>query len=485
MNRKLLALLLCMALLVSGLAAATAEDMETVTTISLKAGPLMAELGDDVAKVMDMATVRFHSMTDQLGAFVLTLNDTDVFKSLFKMEEDGVYVQSRVFGAQPLYFTWDDIQTFIEQQMEASMDMETMDPEAFKMMQGMMDGTLTDEDISSMMGYDEELIEFANEIEARAATEEGTFFVEGSDAATLKTVTVFTAEDAVRIIQMPMVRENVASQLAMADPELTQAEVDTMVYEQLAQMEKEILASNLNAEMIAYTSDDELIAFTFDLTADADEYEGETIPMGIYAQVTRTTIDTAKFYQFAVTFTQGDESFLNQSGSLYMADNYSTGQYTLFSMPNEPLLQIAMNCDREEANHTNADMSFTVYDSFSGEVQSIYLMLDQNRAESVTDTAIDVFVGGTVEEIKAAQQDMRLVSMKINTVTQPDSGFFAALDNATPESSVQLLTMNDEEMESYMLTLQNGLMMTVLSVIDNLPPEMSESLMLDMGAGGF
>ncbi|MFH1879698.1 MAG: hypothetical protein ABIK64_02760, partial [Bacillota bacterium] len=63
------------------------------------------------------------------------------------------------------------------------------------------------------------------------------------------------------------------------------------------------------------------------------------------------------------------------------------------------------------------------------------------------------------------------------------SGFFSALQNATPETSVQLLKMSETELNAYMQTAEQTMMMTILTLIDNLPPEISDSLM--QGMGGF
>ncbi|MBE0600271.1 MAG: hypothetical protein IH607_00675, partial [Firmicutes bacterium] len=448
MKRKTFALLVCLALLVSGLTAAAAQDMETITTVSLKAGPLMAEM-NDVAEILDIAAIRIHSMPEGYGAFVLSLNDKDALQSLFKVEQEGVYVQSGVFGAQPLYFGFEDVKNFLMSQMEAYAQA-TPDAMDMGMLQGMMDGSLTEEQMFGMMGVDEDLLTLMNDFKSKKVEETGTFTLQGSDTATLKTVMVLTGEDIVRVIDLPLVREQIANQMMMSDPTATQESIDAMVEENISQIKQGMTDSNIEITMTTYTKDGEFIAYTFDMAAAMDDYSGGSVPIGINATLTRTTIDTAKFYQFTLTLSDSGEAFVNQTGSLFMSDAFVSGKYVFYGMPDEPLFEAMLNCDRSQADHATAELSLTMYDGYSGDVQSAYVLFDQRKADNVTDTAIDVYVGGTVEAIKSALNETGLISVKINNVIQPDSGFFTTLQSATPETSVQMLQMTDSELEIYM-----------------------------------
>jgi hypothetical protein len=484
MKRKIISLLLCLALAVSGITAAAAQDMETITTITMKSGPMMAELAD-VAQILDIAAIRIHSMPEGYGAFVLSLNDQDALQCLFKVQPEGVFVQSGVFGAQPLYFAWEDLKNFLMKQLEANADMQAAGmPVNMDILQGLMDGTVTEDQILQMMGVDEELMTLMSDIESRKVTESGSFAVQGSDEATLKTQVVLTGDDVVRVIDLPVVRQQIGSQLMTSNPDATQEDIDRMVEEQLTQIKQSVKDANIAATITAYTKEDALIAFTFDMTAQISDYSGGFIPIGVNATLTRTTIDTAKFYQLAVTLSQADQQFNILSGSLFIDAVFTSGQLTFYAAPGEPLFEAAFNCDKSQADNTSGELSLTLYDSYSGEAQSVYLTFDQTRAENVADTTIDVYLGGAVDAIKSALADTNLISIKINTVTQPDSGFFAALQNATPEASVQLLQMTDAELQTYMQTMQQGLMTTVLTIIDNLPPDISNALMQSMG-GSF
>ena len=491
MKNKIFALLMCLVLLAFGFTAASADQStETVTTLSLKAGPLLAEPAE-VSQILDAASIRIHTMPEGYGAFVLTLNNVDTLQSLFKAEKDGVYVNSDVFGQTPLYFSWEDISAFVTQQMQAYTENQGLDLQAMNvaaemesyqaMINGAMtDGTMTEEQMYEMMGLDEDLLAYINDIDAKKVTESGTFAINGSDEADQKITIVMTTEDIARVLDLQMVWDQMASQLMANDEALSQENIDSQVAEMVAEAKSELMDSNLQVNVTTYTKNDELVAFVFNMTGDMSNYTSEKTPIGIDATLTRTTIDTAKYYQFSTTVMQNGESMEIQTGSLYMSEAFVSGEYVLYESPDKPAFKASFNCDKKNADHTNAEVSLTIFDNYAGNEQSAYLTFEQKKAENVTDTEIALYVGGTVDSIKAALDETGLITLKVNTVTQPDSGFFVALTNISPDTSVQILQMTDEELENYMLTLQRGLTMTVLNIIDNLPPDISESLMQSM-----
>jgi hypothetical protein len=48
-----------------------------------------------------------------------------------------------------------------------------------------------------------------------------------------------------------------------------------------------------------------------------------------------------------------------------------------------------------------------------------------------------------------------------------------------------MLQMTDEELNAYMQAVQQSMMMTVMTVIQNLPPDISNALMQSMGGSSY
>ena len=492
MKNKGLILIVCLVLLVFGFSSAAAAETETVTTITMKLGAQL-EVEDVVTQVLDSAAIRIHAMPEGYGAFAVSLNDVDALKSLFKLEEGGLYVQSDILGQTPLFFSWEDLQAFILEQMEANADMlEANGVLNLDMVRAMLDGSMTEDQLLEMMGIDESFMSFVSDIAASQTTETGLFSVNGSDIANLKTTITVTSDDMVRAVDLPFVRnfilqqtmginldyspdQIISNQMTGTSTGYSQEEIDQEIDTALAEVKQAIEENNLTASITVYTSDDAFVAFVFDISGESDEDAGS-----ISATITKTTIESAEFYQLSAVIIDNGDEFTNQSGSLYTDDDFVSAKYTFYTAPNEPAFTAALNCDMSLPGHLTGDLAFTMYDSYDGGEETAFIVFDQNIADSITDTAIDLFVGGSVDDIKASMAASQLITVNIHTVQQEDSGFFAALQNASPETSVQLLQMTDTELNVYFQGLEESLMITVLTVLDNLPPELSNSLMQQM-----
>ena len=480
MKHKSTVLFIVLLLLVFCITSSGADSLETVTTITVQTGSLLSEY-EEVSQILDLAAIRIHSMADGYGAFVLSLNNTDALTSLFKSEQDGLYVQSNVIGQQSLYFTWEDIKTFVIEQMEAAAsEMENTDmPFDMSIMQSFLDGTVTEAQINEMMGLDEELFAYFSDIQDKQIVETGSFVLNGSDTADTKTVITLTPEDLSRAVDLPIVHQMMSQQMTMNETEYSEADATVYIDEELAEVKQWIESSKATVSVTAYTQNEELVAMNTAFTAVIDE-DDALLPVSVSTIITKTSIETAAFYQMSVDFAEGDTVFTNQYGSLYVSNEFVSGQYTLYEFTDEPLLQAVVYCDRSDDNQTIGEIAFSLLD---GDEQTVYIQFNQTKAANVTNTGIDVFFGSGVDAIKSALAETSLLSLNINTVIQEDSGFFADLQSATPDNSVQLLKLTEENLALYTESMQQSMLMTVLTVIDNLPPEISNSLL--QGLGGY
>ncbi len=175
MKNKSLILIVCLVLLVFGFTTATAEGTETVTTITCEPGSLLAE-NTALTQICETAAIRIHSMPENYGAFVLSLNDVDTLKSLFRLEESGIYLQCQMTGPTPLYFSWEDLMNLIMEQLENNPELgeanALFDPDT---LQSMLDDSMTDEQVLDMMGVDQEMLDYISEIEALRTVDTGSY----------------------------------------------------------------------------------------------------------------------------------------------------------------------------------------------------------------------------------------------------------------------------------------------------------------------
>ncbi len=475
--RYIVMIILVLALFAS--TTAIAEDTETVTTITCKPGTLLSD--DILNQICDTASIRIHSLSDGYGALVLSLGETDTLTNLFRVGEDGFYLQSDLLGEKPLYFNWEELSTLMMDQLQNNPDMEAfntmMDP---TMIQAMMSGEITEdtdeETLKSMMSIDEETLNFINGIEESKTVETGTFSLEGSDTANQKSIVILEKEDLLKIFRLPMVREQMFKQLAMESPELTEEEINAQIDAQLAEIDDFITQSNLTLTVTLYTTDEDFVALEYVVSGTGEGTDGTPENGTAVLTVTKTTVEPGTFYQVKLHLVAGEEDYVPLDGSLYLSDEFISGKLLIYSAPETPTATISFNSDQSEADHVMGELDATITDESTGPMTAI-LVFDQAKGENVTDTVLDLYFGGSLDEMKLSLPDYSVITMNLHTVTQPDSGFFASLQNANPEGSVQLTQMTEEEMNTYVTGIQQSMMTTVMSIMNNLPPEVSSALM--------
>lgn len=471
-----------MIILVLALFAATvamAEDTETVTTITCKPGTLLSD--DILNQICDTASLRIHSLSDGYGALVLSLGEVDALTNLFRVGEDGFYVQSDLLGEKPLYFSWEELSTLMMDQLQNNPDMEgfnaMMDPTMF---QAMMSGEITedtdDETLMSMMNIDEETLNYINGLEESKTVETGTFSLEGSDTANQKSVITLEKEDLLKVFTLPMVRQQMVKQLTMESPELTEEEINAKIDAELAEIDAFITQSNLTLTVTVYTMDEDFVALEYVVSGTGEGSDGAPENETASFTVTKTTVEPGTFYQAKLHLVTGEDDYIPLDGSLYLSDEFVSGKLLVYSDPETPVVTVSFSYDQSEADHVMGEIDATLNDESTGLVTAI-LVFDQTKGENVTDTVLDLYFGGSLDEMKLSLPDYSVITLNLHTVTQPDSGFFASLQNATPEGSVQMTQMTDEELNTYVTGIQQSMMTTLMSIMNNLPPDISNALM--------
>jgi len=477
MKTKRFAIVVCLILIVFTFSASVAEDQETVTTVTCQPGALLGDI-EALDQICDIAAVRVHSMPEGYGALMLVLNDVDTLSVLLKFEENGVYLESQALGVTPLYFSWEDLKTLMTEQMESDPDvLAASSMYGGEFFQAMLDGTMTEEQAMEMMGIDEVFMTFIADIQAAQSVETGAFSLDGSDIASQKTVTELTQDDMIRAMDLTIVRKSISNQIMMESPSLTEEELDAEVDELLAEAKQELEESDLTVTVTTYSSDGAFVAFEFRFSG---EMENETGAMTF--TVTKTSIDQAEFYQMKFKLSDAQDEYANQYASLYVSDAFVSGKLQLNSFESEPILTAAFNCDTSEPDHMTGEFTATSYDDEDLGLGSLLVTFDRQRNDVSADTAVNLYVSeGSVDDIKAAMNDSGLIGFRFRTIKQPNSGFFAGLEGAAPDTSVQPLQMTESELNAYLQAIQQSMTMSLLTVVENLPPDISDALMQEMG----
>jgi hypothetical protein len=262
---------------------------------------------------------------------------------------------------------------------------------------------------------------------------------------------------------------------------MTEEEINTVVDAEIAQMQQTIDEGNMNVTVTQYTKGGEFVAMQIVFGGIVDAAE-----VGASFTLTKTTVDQAAFYQMTVRVYDGETEYLNEQGSLYVSDTFISGDLAIQSFDQEPVFLANFNCETSSPDQSTGEVAFTVYNTGELGQESVLVSFSTAKSDVTKDMAISLYThSGSMEDLKASLTDSSLLTVNFHTVTQPDSGFFTALKGAAPETSVQMLTMSEEELIAYMQVVQQSAMMTFLTVIQNLPPDISNALMQSMGSGSF
>ena len=508
------------------------DGKEVVTTISFEPG---AELAKDqtVADMSKATALRLTKLPGGFGAFAVALSGVDVLTMQMRASDEGVYVQSEILGDKPLYFTMEDLQKGVSDLMKNSgMDEQSMAQfnESFNQMMGagmIMDvksnETLTEEEIKqkvfSSIGADDAFIAWVNGLEAKKTVTTGEYTLGDSDKADTKTELILTADDMIALYDTQYVKDQVAKQVKAMDSTLTEEQVNEKTAETLTEVKDEFAKSGFTMPITVYTngttdfvamdmsmsgtfSSGDITTVTYSIPVDAADSDDATasvddtaaadtaapeataapsVPtkLDVSMQIITKTPENGKNYTFTMNMAQDDKSLFTMNANLNRVDQTMTGALAVLDQDGKSVLNLALNGDATDPKHVTGTLEGTVS---NGDMNSAFsLAMDQVVADTTVDTTLSLSYGDSLDAIKADTEKSLLGALKINMTVQDDSGYFADLGKATPETSLEIMKMSDADLGAYVKTLESNGMQALYKVLANLPASVSEALNSTMG----
>lgn len=490
------------------LSQARADGKEIVTTVSFVPGGMIS--GDQTVTDLSGATaLRFNGMKDGLGAFAVVLSGVDVLSAQLRLQSDGLYVQSETLGSKPLYFTWEDLNKGIISLMQSSgADQATMDQYS-QSMSSMMEQLrilnadaeftanysepLTEEEtkqrIIQSMGGDESMVNWINGIEAKTVVTKGEFTVDGSDKADTKTVYTIDKNDFATFYDGEYYLQKFSAQLKAKDPSMTDEQALQAAKEEIAMISKALLDAETQMVVTVYTAADEFVAMEMGLSAMADASdaqptattsepktvvaeESKKVAITVAGQLTRKTDGDQKAYQGMITITQDGKDVAYIDGSVTYDKQKAVAELDVLDEQSSPVLTLDYTANYADESHKTAELEGTAY--IDGDSYAFMLNADKAIGDQTIDLSLTLAFATNLEDIKATPDAYTLGTLKVNTVIQEDSGTFASLKEATPETSLDVMKMTEEQLQSYLTTLQVNAYDVFYKVYSNLPESLSE-----------
>ena len=485
------------------LAQAKTDGKEIVTTITFEPGATLAA-DPVVADLSAAAAIRLTKLPGGYGALTLSLSGVDSFVAQMRAQSDGLYVQSDTLGAKPLYITWADLQTFTEKNMQTSgMGDAGMGQFGQGFMTGMQstlvngvaaegtDAPMTDEQIkqkiTEAMGGDDSFVKWLETMEAKQVVTTGEFSIEGSDIADTQTQLTVTKEDMAALYDVPYIQKQIAAQLKEKDNTLTDEQTDAKLKETITDIKDAILKSDAQVPMTFLTKgEDKLVAMQVkgsgmyenvvnDVTTNADGTTSTKttttyVPFTFDMTYTTKAVADGEMHAFSLSGTQNEKQMFAAKGSATVTDKTAVATMTVTDEANQPKMLVDMTCDYTDAKHVFGELALTAFDTNN---TAVLIGFDHAVGDATIDTKLSVSSGTSIDAVKADATAALLGTLKVNTLIQADSGYFTALKEATPDTSLQIAKQSEQELQTYVSSLQGSAIQTLYKIMGNLPPSVT------------
>ncbi|MBQ8150730.1 MAG: hypothetical protein IJ041_09460 [Clostridia bacterium] len=498
MFRKILASVLCLML---ALAMPLSSLAATDVTLKIIPGADLAAMDENVSSIFNNLFLRV--VSDDNGAMLaLESNSGEIVSGAFTGDENGFYVASPLLGDRTLYFTMEDLSAFMVQMMKDSgmSDAELAEFEAAmsQMTTGGMNGGMNmaalysddDMDLTSFndpasVNYEEifaddpAMLQYIESMLAKMVVTEGDFTDAAHNPATTKTEMTMTSEDMALIFDSKMVKDMYGTMAQSAGMDADEF-IATMkdVYSQL----------NPVINMTYLSNGDELCAMEMDMVMKGDvtvELPGENGQTTTETEHIDMTMDMT-----ANVLTQGETDVMDMVMNMTAGDGDKpeTLVFTMQVAENDEADSFAFvgNMKLEEENIMDLQGVFTEGedDAIKGwfailfEGQQVTVTVEGKETNDVYDMVLGIGVrenAAAIVEPTWSDDAMISFAVQVKEVETPD--MLKKLAAATPETSVQLLQMTEQELQNEISAISGDAMGALFTGLGNLPPELLSLLM--------
>lgn len=498
MFRKILASVLCLML---ALAMPLSSLAATDVTLKIIPGADLAAMDESVSSIFNNLFLRI--VSDDNGAMLaVESNSGEIASGAFTADENGFYVASPLLGDRTLYFTMEDLSAFMVQMMKDSgmseAELAEFEAAMSQMTTGGMNGGMNmaalysddDMDLTSFndpasVNYEEifaddpAMLQYIESMLAKMVVTEGDFTDAAHNPATTKTEMTMTSEDMALIFDSKMVKDMYGTMAQSAGMDADEF-IATMkdVYSQL----------NPVINMTYLSNGDELCAMEMDMVMKGDvtvELPGENGQTTTETEHIDMTMDMT-----ANVLTQGETDVMDMLMNMTVnnGDKPETLVFTMQVAENDEADSFAFvgNMKLEEENIMDLQGVFTEGedDAIKGwfailfEGQQVTVTVEGKETNDVYDMVLGIGVrenAAAIVEPTWSDDAMISFAVQVKEVEAPD--VLKKLATATPETSVQLLQMSEQELQNEISAISGDAMGALFTGLGNLPPELLTLLM--------
>lgn len=467
MIRKLITTLLCLLLTAALPLAALADTQHELEIIP---GDAIAALppASDLCEALGLTFTR----GEKSAAFTLNISDTQIATVALGADMDGLYVQSSLLGDDVFYVDWDEGFDFIEDLFKATLEgqaaaggtevdeaaIEAVEQmlEAYKQQimlavaagaDGMTRGMIsvdTPEEMMEKIGKifddDDGMLDFYAGLLEKITFEEGEFKDDERDTATIHMSMTLTGEDMAGVCDTQYMRNAMEMALKAENPTLEGEALDAMVEEALEEARKVYEDGNISIVLNVYAADG-----------------GETI-VGIDMGM---AMSVAGEKPAQAGFNMNYDRLTGEDGVNHRADVSITAD-------GEELGQIAFRLDRGADGVSEGFLAMLV------QSQQITFVYHGHNEEDQRLRTLDIYARDKATAIiEPAASDRPVIGFSL-TSGQVESSVLDQIDDATPDTAVDILKLSAQERKTLAADIQTRVIQAVFTAVDNLPESVSQ-----------
>ncbi|MDD3334520.1 MAG: hypothetical protein PHI98_03275 [Eubacteriales bacterium] len=488
MIRKVFTTLLCLLLaLALPLSAMAATEVSFSVTLGDALG---AEAGlKDLFDALSLRLLKGESS----GLLGLSMEKEELLTLAVKADGEGVYVESAALGAKPLYFSKEELTDFAVSAAKQNADMDEENiavirqsiDQAFAYFDLMskgeqatasaseaVDETVSNEKLNEMLqafSEDKALQSYITGIIDKVQVTDGDYTAENRDPATQKIDLTVTSEDLIKLADSTMVQGFLISASKEDGKTLTNEEA-------AAKLKTMLEALDYNAPITVYTADEgntivgmEVTATmkgTINTTDEDGKADTEDIDFTMDMEYTRLSGDAG--IQHGLSFSAKDEDEEKMKGNAAVVGDgkggYTlTGEMTVIDDDKPETLQMrgALNTADKAVDGwlgLVADKSQITF-GFTGKTEENSAAFDLSIY--TRDDAASV--------IELSASDRPIITFHVIADGNADEAVLSAVNEATLESSTQLLKLSGEEQTKALQELQTSAMQVLYTLMGKLP----------------
>lgn len=467
MIRKLITTLLCLLLTAALPLAALADTQHELEIIPGDAIAALPPAGD-FCEALGLTFTR----GEKSAALTLSISDTPIATVALGVDMDALYVQSSLLGDDVFYVGWEDGFDFLEDLFKAALEgqaaaggtevdeaaIEAVEQmlEAYKQQimlavaagaDGMTRGMIsvdTPEEMMEKIGKvfddDDGMLDFYAGLLEKITFEEGEFKDDERDTATIHMSMTLTGEDMAGVCDTQYMRNAMEMALKAENPTLEGEALDAMVEEALEEARKVYEDGDISIVLNVYAADG-----------------GETIvgmDMGMAMSVAGEEPAQAGF-------NMNYDRLTGEDGVNHRADVSITAD-------GEELGQIAFRLDR------GADGVSDGFLAMLAQGQQITLAYHGHNEGDSRMRTLDLYHRQNATAIiEPAASDRPVIGFRL-TSGQVESSVLDQIDDATPDTAVDILKLSAQERKTLAADIQTRVIRAVSTAVANLPESVSQ-----------